>query len=310
MHAMHNPKVDLNFLYLVNALIDAGSVSAAADRLGLSQSATSHALSRLRAQFKDQLFVKTRTGMRPTPTALRIGRASQKILTQINQEMFEPIAFSALSTSRTFTLGFSDMAAAVMLGRTTAHFAANAPFARLKVVNVHKDNIVSMLEDGTVDIVVGTHPIRLSAAVMQQALFKATAHVCIVRSDHPVIGNQLTLQQFVDVPHVKAMQSTEANDYVDRVLLSKGLDRKIAVELPYLLPLPQVVAHTDFLALVPRALAMHASNIGRLRILEPPIKPPTPVIKQYWHQRYKADAGLTWLKGMLRRLWSKTGEQI
>jgi DNA-binding transcriptional LysR family regulator len=306
MQTVHNRRTDLNFLFMLEALLEEGSVSAAADRLGLSQPAMSHALARLRKRFGDPLFVKTRAGMRPTPTAERIGLVSSQVLSLVREEILEVGAFDPATTTRTFTLGLSDMAATILLGQITDCFASSAPLARLRIVNVREKELAPQLEEGLVDLVVGSYAVK-SPSVMQQALFKATEYVCIVRTGHPGIRDSLSLEQFVRTAHVIATQNTEANDFVDKTLRSKGLNRRVAVEVPSLLPLPKVIADTDYVALVPGALATLSQKITPLRTLEPPIKPPAPMIRQYWHQRVKADTSVTWLRNMLLALWSSNG---
>jgi DNA-binding transcriptional LysR family regulator len=308
MQCVHNRRANLNFLFVLEALLEEGSVSAAADRLGLSQPALSHALARLRERFGDPLFVKTRAGMRPTPTAERIGLVSSKVLSLVRDEIFEVGAFDPATTTRTFTLGLSDMAATILLGQITERFASSAPFARLRVVNVREKDIAPQLEEGLVDLIVGTYAVK-SPSVMQQALFKATEYVCIVRTGHPGVRQSLSLDQFAATPHVIATQNIKANDFVDKALRSKGLSRRVAVEVSSLVPLPKVVAFTDYMALVPGALATLVQKTMPLRILESPIKPPAPVIKHYWHQRFKADASVIWLRNMLLELWGRNGSQ-
>ena len=306
MQSVHNRRTDLNFLFMLEALLEEGGVSAAADRLGLSQPAMSHALARLRKRFGDPLFVKTRAGMRPTPTAERIGLVSRQILSLVREEILEVGAFDPATTTRTYTLGLSDMVATVLLGQITQRFSGSAPLARLRVVNVREKDIGPQLEEGLVDLVVGTYAVK-APSVMLQGLFKASEYVCIVRTGHPGIRQSLSLEQFARLPHVIATQNAEANDFVDKALKAKGLSRRMAVEVPSLLALPKVVACTDYVALVPGALAALSQKTTPLRVLEPPIKPPAPMIKQYWHQRFKADASVTWLRSMLLGLHRNDG---
>lgn len=302
MHDMNTDKTDLSFLFLMEAMLDERSVSGAAERLGLSQPAMSHAVARMRKRFNDPLFVKTKAGMQPTPVAQRIGSASKKVLALVRDEVLGGDGFSPSISARTFTLGLSDMAATVVLHRVAEAIATQAPLAKLRVVNVLKEDIPIQLETGEIDLVIGTHPMN-SPAVLQKALFKATAHVGIVRAGHPRIQGRLTLSQFVETPQVLAAQSSEANAFIDQRLRARGLTRRIAVEVPYLLPLPNVVAHSDYLAVVPGALATLSHKFTALQILDLPIRPPTPIIKQYWHKRFAADQSVTWLRGALSTLW-------
>lgn len=301
---MNNERIDLNFVFVVEALVEEGSVSAAADRLDISQPALSHALARLRQRFDDPLFVKTRGGMRPTPTAERIAAASRKILELVREEVLDAQSFDPASSTRTFTLGLSDMSAPAVLRSVTGRFSRQAPFAKLLVVTVRKEDIASRLEDGQIDVVVGAYDVD-APSILQQALFKATSHVCIVREGHASIREELSLQQFVDTPHVTATQSADANAYVDRTLRSMGLSRRVAVELPYLLPLPHVVANSDYVALVPGALAASSQKLAPLCVLKSPIQPPRPVIKQLWHERFKADKPVSWFRRLLSDPWRR-----
>lgn len=297
---MHMKQSDLSFLYLLEAILDGGSVSAAADRLGLSQSATSHALGRLRERFNDPLFVKTKNGMRPTPEAERLGLAARKALEIVRTEMLEAGVFDPATTQRTFVIGMSDMASAILLPRIVKSLSSHSSVATLRVVNLNESDVQKHLEDGDVDVAVGSYNFRASS-LMQQALFKTSEHVCILREGSPHARGSLTPRSFSEIPQVICLQSADANDFVDRKLASMGLSRNVALVVPYLLPLPKVIASSDYMALVPAALAVNFSSSLPLQQLKSPLTPPRQTVRQYWHERYSKDAGGLWFRAMLYR---------
>lgn len=291
-------KSDLNFLYVLEAMLDTGSVSSAAERIGISQPAMSHALARLRKRFGDPLFVKTGAGMRPTPAAERLGASAKKALAIVRAEIASSSTFDPASTRRVFTLGMSDLAAAALLPRIVAEVSKCAPNARLTVLNPKDQDVANLLEEGKVDIVLGVYRYPMPS-LMQQAVYKTTPYLCIARNGHPAISGKISLAQFAATPHVVSTQSTSAHGFIDRTLATKGLSRQIALEVPYLLTVPSVILASDYIAVVPAALTGLFAQVGLLQLLASPITPPRQIIKQYWHRRFTQDPANQWLRGLL-----------
>lgn len=298
MHGMHNKKPDLDFLFVLEAMLDTGSVSAAAEQLGISQPAMSHALARLRTRFGDPLFVKTGAGMRPTPAAERLGASAKKALAIIRAEIAPSSAFDPAATRRVFTLGMTDLAASAILPRMAAEMSRQAPHAQLKVINPKDQDVASLLEEGKVDLVLGVYRYPMPS-LMQQAVYKTTPYLCIARNGHPTISGKISLSQFAATPHVVSTQSSSAHGLIDRTLAAKGLSRQIALEVPYLLAVPSVILATDYIAVVPAALTGLFAQVGLLQLLKSPITPPRQTIKQYWHRRFTQDAANQWLRSLL-----------
>ena len=291
---MHSGSVDLQFLFLLEALYEERNVTAAAGRLGLSQTALSHALARLRLRFGDPLFVKTSRGMQPTPMAERLTRSSKRALQVVRQEILQSLPFDPLTSDRALTICLSDMGGAVLLHRIIKGLAALAPHIRIRALQVVPHEIAGQLESGQIDLAIGYYP-DISGPLYQQSLFRRT-HVCIVREDHPHIRDSLDLNQFVETPHVLPTIISQANKFVDRELSKRGLKRQIVLEVPYLLAVPNIIAETDYIAMVPAELAELSRRVAAVRILPMPVKSPLLVIRQYWHRRFHADPEGKWLR--------------
>jgi len=291
---MHSTPADLQFLYLLEALFEERNVTAAADRLGLSQTALSHALARMRVRFADPLFIKTSSGMQPTPMAERMALSAKRALEVVRQEILRVQPFDPLTSDRRFTICLSDMGGAVLLHRIVKAMARNAPNVRIQALQVVPGEIATELESGGIDLAIGYYP-DIKGPLYQQALFRRD-HVCIVRSDHPTIDDALSLEQFVATPHVLPTIISAANKFVDDELAKLGLRRQIALEVPYILAVPNIIAETDYIAMVPAELAELSKRVAPVRSLRMPIEPPLLVIQQYWHRRFHADPDGKWLR--------------
>src|SRR5438067_7239120 len=128
MHDLHFPSLDLNLLRVFDALIEERSATRAGERLGLSQSAISHALNRLRYVLDDELFVRVAEGMRPTPRACEIAPRLREGLLQL-QLALAPAEFDPLSTTRRFTIACTEYVGTVLMPRAVAKLRALAPNA-------------------------------------------------------------------------------------------------------------------------------------------------------------------------------------
>ena len=294
---MNDHRTKLDFLFLMEALLEERNVRAAAERLGLSQPALSHALARLRKRFDDPLFVKTTSGMQPTPLAERLARSSKRALDVVRNEILYMVPFEPGAAERTFVICLTEMGGAILLHRILKQVGSEAPHARINSVDLDATEISKKLETGEVDLAVDYYP-NLNGGLFQQTLFRCK-QVCIVRADHPRIGDSLTLRQFIETPHVVVAPLAAAAHIVDQELKKRGLHRTVILEVPHFLAVPNIIANSDYIAMVPVELADLYKKIAPLRVLDPPIKSPVLLIKQFWHRRLHADPQNKWLRGVI-----------
>lgn len=296
-------RVDLNLLPVFEALEQTHSVTRAAHRLGLSQSAMSAALGRLRSVLNDPLFVRGSRQMLPTPRARELSKPVHELLERMRREVFAAARFEPRTTDREFGLCLTDVGGAVFLPRLLCDLRRVAPRARLRSEQVAVGEIERALEEGRVDLALGNFP-DLPGSVFQQRLYERS-YACICRADHPNVGSRLTLRTYLQLEHAVVRSPVRVHEAIDRALGKRGARRKIALSVPHYLALPYVIEQTDFIATVPREIAEVFGRQAAIRIVNLPLPIPNVTLRQHWHKRYHHDAANRWLRERVARLFAE-----
>jgi DNA-binding transcriptional LysR family regulator len=284
-HAKVPDQLDLNLLRVFDALLQDGSVTAAAERLHLSIPATSRALSRLRRAMGDPVLVRAGRGMAPTPFALRIAPRVRSLLDEasalINAEELE-----LAELRRTFTIRVSD---GVVTPLVTA-VAAQAPGVVLRFV-AEGDESAEALRDGSVDLDIGAGD-DPEADIRSVVLFRERL-VGIVRADSP-LKSRPTLKQLCRHPHVSVSRRGRVRGPLDVALQAVGLQRHVAAVVPFYSAAAQLVASSDYIGLAPQRLAEQYP--GSLRWFPISADLPEVEVRLRWHARLDADPAQRWLR--------------
>jgi DNA-binding transcriptional LysR family regulator len=300
MKAVHLANIDLNLLVVFDALVAEGHATRAAERIGLTQPAVSHALNRLRALFGDPLFVRSPRGMVPTSLAQDIAPSVRSILEQVEGVLRGGRAFDPAASTRQFVLGLSDYAAFVLLPRLTVRLDQEAPGVSLVVRNTSRSVGLPMLEDGTVELIAGNFP--EPPTHMREELLYEEDFICAGRRDHPDLGEPLDLDRYLALRHLQVSMKGNPSGYVDAVLAEKGLKRNVAVTVGHFLMAPMLVDASDLVATEPRRLFTPLAGRLPLRLFSPPIDIPLFRVVQTWHARHDVDPGHQWLRRILREI--------
>lgn len=292
---MHDPnlRMDLNLLRVFIAIWDLGSLTAAGDRLGLTQPAISHALRRLREQFDDPLFVRAANRMLPTEVAARLHEPFEEAFSIIDRALQERKAFDPLTTTRTFRIAMSDIAEVYALPRIMAELARSAPTAQINVVPFSPDKIVSAMRSGDVDLAIGyikhTDPACISLDLFEDRF------ICLVRAGHRVGGQNLTLPQLNSLRFFFAKMSAPiVHEIIEQNLADKEDGPRIAVRGHFMLS-PDVVLNSDLAAIFPESLARRLHNADEFRQLTLPFDLPAIEVKVHRHIRFENDKGIEWM---------------
>ncbi len=297
---MHIRQIDLNLLAVFDAIMAEKSVSRAADRLGLTQPAASQALKRLRDLVGDELFVRTARGVTPTPRAREIANPIREALDKVREALGETGSFDCSQSERMFSVTMIAGYEAIILPRYLSWLGANAPHVKLKVESSIGTDLADDMEEGRIDIAMGDE--EYTGAQFRNELLFEDPFVVIARRDHPKIGEQITLEQYLALNHVALQVPMVTGTVVGTELRRKGVHRKIVHEVPVLTSIPAVVAATDMLATLPRRTSHAIVDTQALRILSPPV-PLTPLkVFQVWHARSDGDPGHRWLRGSFREV--------
>jgi DNA-binding transcriptional LysR family regulator len=293
--------VDLNLLGVLHALLDERNVTRAAARVHLSQPAASNALARLRHLFGDPLLVRGDGGLVLTPRAQALVEPLSLAISQIEATLTAGSGFDAPSSTVTFTLATSDALQIGLLPLLMSHLAGQAPGIQLvctPLVGVAKGTgdpaPERELASGDVDLALGFFA-KPPAQLHARRLFDGD-FACVVRQEHPVAKRALTARQFVELGHVVTTASHHDQSTVDATLARHAMQRKAAVVVPQYSVVPYVIARSDFIAVLPRALAEGFARLFGLRVIEPPLKLPGYTISQLWHERTHRSLAHRWLR--------------
>jgi DNA-binding transcriptional LysR family regulator len=226
-------QLDLNLLMTFDAMLREQSVTRAADTLGVTQSALSHSLNRLRAYFDDPLFVKGADGMVPTRKAESLRQPVADVMASIRQRILSEATFDPSSAERTFTFCMTDMGELVFLPPLVNWFAKLAPKCRIRTLQVPTEQIAGLLASGEADLALGS--IRsVPEGLYRQRLFLHT-FATIVSASNTSVGQRLTMKQFERMPHVVVSLAGKAGDAYDNLLEEHGVKRNIFLTTPHFL---------------------------------------------------------------------------
>ncbi|HEX7304210.1 LysR family transcriptional regulator [Lentzea sp.] len=282
-------QLDLNLLRVFDALLQDGSVTAAAERLHLSIPATSRALARLRRAMGDPVLVRAGRGMVPTPFALRIAPRVRSLLDEaaalVNAKELDPAELR-----RTFTIRVGDG----VVTQLVTEMAARAPGVVLRFVP-EGDESVDALRDGSVDLDIGAG-YDAESDIRSTVLFRERL-VGVVRADSP-LGNRPTLRQLCRYPHVSVSRRGRTRGPLDVALQAAGLQRRVAAVVPFYTAAALLVASSDHVGLVPQRLAEQFP--GRLRWFPVSADLPEIDVRLHWHARLDADPAHRWLRETVR----------
>jgi DNA-binding transcriptional LysR family regulator len=302
MNAMHIDQLDLTQIRLLAELSRSRSISRAAQRIGVSQSAASHALAKLRKKLDDPLFTRTQDGFQPTPFGARLANASCEALDALLAGLASSDRFDPLTTTRVFSFFMNDIGQMIFLPPLLKFLKQQAPGVSVRVLPVPLDNPGAPLSSGAVDFAAGFFD-NLTTGFFQNLVFHER-YVCIVRTRHPRFRAGMTLDGFKNAEHAVADATGMAHALIDRFLARHRVKRNVSLRVPGLHVLPMIVASSDHLAVVPKRLADAFATRVPIKVLPLPVSIPPFDICIHWHERYHQDPAIRWMRRAVVELFS------
>jgi DNA-binding transcriptional LysR family regulator len=295
--SMTSNAFDLNLLVIFDAIMQAKTLTRAGQRLGMSQPAVSHALARLRHMLKDDLFVRTPEGMRPTPRAERMAGPVRAALQEL-QVTLESDEFDASQASRTFIVAANNYGARAVVPALVRRIARVAPAVVLDVRPIGMLHVLDQLDSGGVEL-------ALSALADGGDRFKCVGlledeYVAIMSNDHPLLAEtELSVEQFAAVPHIAITSSGDDTHFIDDALAERGLARLVSAKVP-LHSLILMLIGSEAIAVVPRRVAADLVAICPLAMRPLPFRSPRVTLSMIWHRRLDNDPAHRWLRATVR----------
>lgn len=309
-------RIDLNLLVILQVLFEEQSVTRAANRLHVSQSAISKNLNRLREVLEDPLFIRQSHGLKPTYHAMYLSQKLPGVLQQLSA-LITPPNFDPQNSHRHFSIAMVESAYETLLPHFIGDLLSQAPHIHLDTHFWTGEGIFKLAQ-GEIDFAITGRDIPkqiketsegiqleltdLPPGIEYQMLYQ-DKQVCLVRHDHPAIkwyqSNQWELEQYLALEHVQVR--CEGNPWwaLDYFLSDLGVGRKISTTVPDFYGAANVSVHSDLIFTLPSSFAKHAQKLYPLTQLPLPFEFMPMAYVLFWHQRNNQDLGHQWLKNIM-----------
>lgn len=304
MNEIRSGSIDMNLLVVLDAALRERSVQRAAQRLGLTPSAVSHALRRLREVIGDPLLIRTPRGMVPTERAERLSPRLRRALADLEGILSDEVPFDPATARRLFTVSSADLAQVVLLPPLLQRLAAEAPGMRL-VVRPPRNDLFDSLASGALDLAFGIFD-EAPEGFRYQALFRED-FMCMMRRDHPAAAEPLTLERYLALSHVSVAPRGGPGSIVDSALAALGHTRDVALVVPHFLVAPLVVAETDLVFMVPSRIGRRYAGLLPVCLAPPPFALESFTLAQVWHERAHKEPAHAWLRQRIAQLARAAG---
>lgn len=299
---MNLRKFDLNLLVIFRAIMTRGSIAGAADEVGLSPSAVSHALARLRIMLNDQLFHRTADGVEPTERAKEISQEVERGLGFISSAISLQHQFVPAEAKRVFTMQITDYVSGFILPRLAERLQKDAPGVSVDILpfSISTDSVWDR-----VDVQIRLTPGRLQPEQVRSQRLVADDIVVLMRPDHPDAHKPMTADLYAALPHVKLSQSATGTTVIDDVLAARGLERHMAMTVSSWFDIPDIVANSDLIAIVPRRLLQLDPRLKHLHSAPLPLDEVVFSFDLCWDLRTEREPGQQWLRKLISELFQE-----
>jgi DNA-binding transcriptional LysR family regulator len=289
--------IDLNLLVVFDALMTELHVTRAGAKIGLSQPATSNALARLRHLTQDDLFNRSNGRLQPTPVAINLAQQVQPALAQIQAALSPTPLFDPLTSDRVFSIGMNDYVEFVLLPQLIVKLQIIAPQIKIQVRSGDRQKLLALLDNSEVDLLCGLFPEKIDWHE-EQFLFRER-FVCVCRQNHPVIGDSISLTEYVAAAHLLVSLKEDMVGRVDDLLAKENLQRRIAISIPHFLVAPSILARTDLITTMAERVAHEFAPTQNLKVLPCPLPLNGFSVFMRWHQSNRDQDAQIWLRSVI-----------
>ncbi|MBV6821976.1 LysR substrate-binding domain-containing protein [Pseudomonas sp. PD9R] len=290
-------RYDLNLLPVFIALMEERSVTRAAVRLGITQPALSNSLNRLRDTLRDPLFIRERYGIKPTQFAEEIAPAIAETLARLDEVIIGRQHFDPATSTRQFNIAPNSYVEIVLMPVVIARLREQAPGIKVSLSSFGNDLAEIGVISGTTDMALGRIVDPPDNLIVQHLMDDGLA--CVVRIDHPDIGDSLSREQYEQLRHVNVLPPGRLRVGLFQTLERQGLRRELAISVTHFLAVPEIIAVTDYCATLPRLICNQIAKDPRFKVLQPPVDLGTFPVEIAWHVRYRNDPAHQWFRQLL-----------
>lgn len=294
--------VDLNLLVAFDALLAERSVTKAAARIGIGQSAMSHNLGRLRELFGDDLMTRGREGMQPTPRALALADPVRTALAQIETLVTRDVAFDPRTAERAFRIGLPDSVEILVGPELLAHVCEHAPGIRFRFYSTDGPGMLDELDADNLDLGIGLGLFPGGQLHHKRRVLATDSYLVMFNAEKVGLQPPISLDDYVRLPHILTSLRRGERGVVDEALEKLGLSRKIALVTPRFVAVPFLVAGAAVVTTMHDRLARYFAEELGLSLSPPPVELPKVTISLMWHASYDKDPAHEWLRQTIVRV--------
>ncbi|MDP1930801.1 MAG: LysR family transcriptional regulator [Gammaproteobacteria bacterium] len=287
---------ELTLLHVFNAIMIEGSVTRAADLLGMTQPAVSNAIARMRDHWQDPLFIKHGRQIQPTAFASSLWEQVRDPIQQLSASV-ESSVFVPAESRRKFRIAMTDLSVDLFWLPLMTEVARLAPLVDLYAVPFTQIGAVDLLREARIDLALG--PQGEQDRSLRSSFLYESAFKLVMRRDHPLAGRAVSMEDFLAARHLLVSRTGEAQGNVDRALQREGLKRRVATTVNHFSVVPKLLTGTDMIAVVPHRIAESPQFNSELWVTDSPICVEPRDIYLIWHARLDRDPGLAWLRKLL-----------
>ncbi|ODN71323.1 LysR family transcriptional regulator [Methylobrevis pamukkalensis] len=305
---VHIRRLDMSLLIVFDALLRSGRMSEVAREQGLTQSAVSHAVGRMREIFRDPLFVRNGSGVTPTPRARQLAEPIREAISAVRLAVRIGHGFDPAGSQRNFVIAAVDSLIAQVAPGLLRTLSAFAPGCRVSFVTLGLEALQEALAGGAVDLAVGAFGDGVPDT-SQTDLYPETFLV-VVRRGNPRVGDTLDLDLYCTLDHVLVSLSGNADGKVDAALTRLGRRRRVALVMPQFIPAFTTIAKSDAIMTAPSRVCRKLADLFDLRIFDPPLDVPGFRISVLRHRLSNGDPAVDWLETQVRQAMLPTAVPV
>jgi LysR family transcriptional regulator, nod-box dependent transcriptional activator len=291
-------KLDLNLLVALDALLAEKSITRAARKLNLSQSATSGVLARLRQYFDDDLLIQVGRTMVRTALANQLIGPVRDVLLEIQSTIESKPIFRPAESSRHFRIAASDYVICVVLSELVKSLSIEAPGITLEIMSP-RDTTIEQAERGEIDFVLMPKAFSGLEGHSQELLHR-DSYSCIAWQNNSLIKDGISREQCMTMEHVVTRFGERASTFEESVLHTAGIERHVMTSTSHFSTLPQLLIGTDRIAIMQTSLANISARYFPIRVFPMPIEIPQIEIMMRWHRFLDGDLAHQWMREQLR----------
>jgi DNA-binding transcriptional LysR family regulator len=290
---MDSKRLDMNLLATLEMLLAEQNVTKAAARLHLSQPAVSGQLNRLRDIFDDPLLIPAQRGMTPTAKAIELLQPLRDALDQVRATVETHRNFDPAKARLTVSIACTDYLQATVVRPLVVALRTRAPGVRVALRNLDVSQLEAQMARGDVDFALMT-PQAAPQSLRSRRLFDER-YLLIGRRHHPRLRPHITVEEFAELEHViVSLRGGDFDTPLDSALAALGRRRNVVLSASSFLFVPEIIAHSDFVALVPERLVLDRTD--KLMLIECPFPVEGFAVGMVWHERSHGHSGHRWVR--------------